>query len=350
MTGSIRNPMHLERPIKVTISFTHSCNLNCRHCYADCTGSRAAAGELSKDEWLAFIDDLLDNDVIALLFEGGEPFHRPDFLDVVRHCARRFMTRIRTNGTLVTPEVARELRRIGVGTVLVDVMGARAETHDFLTGVPGSFGRAVAGVRALLDAGVPTQMLLILNRHNVAELQDWLDLAHALGLARAGVLRLYPIGRVKRRWSEMALSLDEMMGALGALRVPAGLTLMQSWHPNDGNCCWQMAAVNAYGDSIGCTYLRELVHYGNIRQTPFLDTWWHPLYRELRAGRVTRACPSCSDSQGSCGGCRSTAFAFHGRWDAPDPFDVTLNDGVDLRALPDWMLQAKPRPPDTSGA
>jgi radical SAM protein with 4Fe4S-binding SPASM domain len=349
MKGAIRNPMHLETPLKVTISFTHSCNLDCRHCYADCTAT-PSEDELSLDEWIAFLDELFDNDVIALLFEGGEPFNRPDFLKVVRHCGRRFMTRIRTNGTLVTPELARELRWVGVGTVLVDVMGACARTHDLLTGTPGSFERALAGVRALLEAGVPTQMLLILNRQNVAELQDWVDLAHALGVPRVGVLRLYPIGRVKGHWSEMALSLDEMMRALEALRVPAGLTLMQSWHPNDGNCCWQMAAVDARGNSIGCTYLRELVHYGNIRETPFLDTWDHPLYRELRAGRVTDSCRSCSESQGSCGGCRSTAFAFHGRWDAPDPFDVTLNDGVDLRALPDWMLQAKPRPPDTTGA
>jgi len=349
MTAAICNPMHLETPVKVTISFTHSCNLDCRHCYASCTRAPAPR-ELTTAEWLAFIDYLYENDVIALLFEGGEPFHRPDFMDVVRHCARRFMVRIRTNGTLLTPALARELRQAGVGTVLVDVMGARAATHDLLTGVPGSFERALAGVRALLEAGVPTQLLLILNRHNVAEVQDWLALAHALGIRRVAILRLYPIGRVKARWREMALSLDEMTAALDALAVPEGLTLMHSWHPNDGNCCWQMAAVNAYGDSIGCTYLRELVHYGSIRTMPFLETWRHPLYRELRAGRVDQACPSCSDSQGSCGGCRSTAFAFHGRWDAPDPFDVTLNQGTDLRALPSWMLSAGPRPPGPAGS
>jgi len=349
MTSSIRNPMQLESPIKVTISFTHTCNLDCRHCYAACT-REPSSRELSTDEWLAFIDYLYDYDVIALLFEGGEPFHRPDFMDVVRHCARRFMVRIRTNGTLVTPDLARDLRQAGVGTVLVDVMGAQAATHDLLTGVPGSFGRALAGVRALLDAGVPTQLLLILNRHNVAQAQDWLELAHALGVRRAGILRLYPIGRVKARWREMALSLDEMMTALGGLKVPHGLTLMQSWHPHDGNCCWQMAAVNAYGDSIGCSYLRELVHYGSIREVPFLETWTHPLYRELRAGRVEKACSSCTDSQASCGGCRATAFAFHGRWDAPDPFDAALNEGTDLRALPSWMLSACPRPPATAGS
>jgi radical SAM protein with 4Fe4S-binding SPASM domain len=136
------------------------------------------------------------------------------------------------------------------------------------------------------------------------------------------------------------------MAVLQGLRPPHGLKVMQSWHPNDGNCCWQMAAVNAWGDSIGCSYLREFVNYGNITETDFTSTWNHPLYRELRAGRVETSCGSCASREGSHGGCRSTAYAFHGRWSAPDPFDVDINHGVDLRDLPQWMLQARPRPPD----
>ena len=111
-----------------------------------------------------------------------------------------------------------------------------------------------------------------------------------------------------------------------------------------------MAAINAYGDSIGCSYLREYVNYGNVLEVPFLETWDHPLCRQLRAGRVTKSCPDCSRSQGSLGGCRSTAFAFHGDFDAPDPFDLVLNDGVDLRDLPDGLLRAGPgrsSPPGT---
>src|SRR3546814_9511991 len=100
-----------------------------------------------------------------------------------------------------------------------------------------------------------------------------------------------------------------------------------------------MAAVDPFGRSIGCSYLREFVDYGDVREDGILPTWDHPLYRELRAGEVERSCGTCAGTQGSHGGCRSTAYAFHRRWGAPDPFDVTLSDGVDLRVLPDWLLQ-----------
>jgi radical SAM protein with 4Fe4S-binding SPASM domain len=134
--------------------------------------------------------------------------------------------------------------------------------------------------------------------------------------------------------------LEEQQSVLAAVRVPDGFKIMQSWHPNDRNCCWQAAAVTATGDSVGCMYLREYVDFGNIRATPLLDTWRNnELYRSLREGEVESSCPSCHDKDGTHGGCRSTAYAFHGRFDAPDPFCSHLNDGVDLRVLPQRLLQ-----------
>jgi radical SAM protein with 4Fe4S-binding SPASM domain len=329
-----RGSPRLERPIKVTISFTHSCNLACRVCYAQCT-AQASSRELSGEAWLGVIDELLDAGVISIMFEGGEPLHRADFPMVLRHCAPGAMTRLRTNATLVDASMAAELKAAGLGDALVDLLGARPETHDALTGVPGSHARTLAGVRALRAAAVPVTVLVIMNRRNVGELQELLGLAHGLGAESVGVLRPYPLGRMRENWGEFSLSLADMTAAIDALAPPPGLRLMQSWHPNDANCCWQMAAVNAFGDSIGCTYLREYVNYGNLLEMPFLTTWDDPLYRTLRAGKVEHSCGECSHTQNSHGGCRSTAFAFHGRWDAPDPFDSGLNEGTNLHVLPD---------------
>jgi radical SAM protein with 4Fe4S-binding SPASM domain len=327
-----------REPPKISISITKTCNLRCAHCYGDCTPAPSPR-ELGRQEWLDFIDYLVAHDFIQLYIEGGEPFHRADFLDVLRHAAPRMMTLVRTHGTLIDKPMARTLKRIGVGRVFVDVMAARAETHDALTGVPGSFEKSCAAVRHLAAAGVKADMLIILHRKNAGEINDYLKLARDLGALRVGLLRLYPLGRAKRLWSELALSLDEQMAVIGALDPPPGLQVMQSWHPQDRNCCWQAATVDAFGNSIGCTYLREYVNFGNIRDTPFLDTWHnHPLYRQLRSGAVEQSCSGCHGKEHTRGGCRSTAYAFHGRWDAPDPFCTTLNQGVDLRVLPGRLL------------
>lgn len=339
-----------ETPPKITLSITNTCNLACAHCYGDCTPTPSPR-ELTTAEVLAFIDYLVANDFIQIYIEGGEPQLRPDFERILAHCGRRLMTLVRTHGTLMTAAVARAWRRHGVGRAYVDIMGACAATHERLSGVAGSFERSCAAVRHLVAAGVETDVLIIMNRHNVGELNAYLQLALSLGATRAGILRLYPLGRAKRRWRELALSAQEQDDAIAGLDPPAGLGVMQSWHPRDRNCCWQAAAVSPFGDSIGCMYLREYVNHGNIRDMPFLDTWHHaPLYRTLREGKVEGDCNGCHARSHTRGGCRSTAYAFHGRFDAPDPFCTTQNRRVDLRVLPERLLREDTGPADATGA
>ena len=327
------NPQ-LSAPIKTTLSITNSCNLDCVYCYSNCT-READAKELTTEEWKRLIDELIEAGVIQFYIEGGEPLGRPDIFEILRHCQRRAMTWVRTNGTLVTAKMARALKDAGVSTVLVDVHGANPDTHDKVVGHPGSYERTLEGARQVVDAGLPLILLLVLNRYNYRELQDYVDLARDVGAMRVGILRLYPLGRARERWDDLALSIEEMMESIRAIKVPEGLGLMQSWHPNDGNCCYQLSAVNAVGDSIGCSYLRDFVNYGNVRDMPFMETWNHPLWRRLRSGDVRGGCSTCQSTQGSRGGCRSTAFAFTGEWDAEDPFCETTNQGIDLRVLPE---------------
>jgi radical SAM protein with 4Fe4S-binding SPASM domain len=249
------------------------------------------------------------------------------------------MTLLRTHGNLIDASTADRLKAMGVGRVLIDLMGAEPATHDWYTGVPGSFEAACAGARRCVASGLSTDVLVILTRQTAPQLNAVLQLAADLGAQRVGVLRLYPLGRAKHIWTEIAPSLQEQIATIRSLRPPPGLTLMQSWHPNNRNCCWQAAAVNAFGHAIGCMYLREYVDFGRVGSVRYLDLWRHnPLYRDLRAGNVERGCAECSATQGSAGGCRAAAYAFHGRWTAPDPFDEFLNDGVDLRALPERIL------------
>ncbi len=333
-----------ETPPLVALSYTESCNLDCRHCYANCS-RQPKPDELTTEEWVRIVDQLISDGVIQFYIEGGEPLWRPDFPAILERAARRAMTLVRTNGTLIDHAMAQRLRDAGVGRVLVDLMGATAETHEWFTRTPASFERSCDAVLHLRAAGIAVDVLTILNRRTAPELPALARLAGDLGAQRLGILRFYPIGRARALWPELALSLPEMMSAIETLDPPPGLRVMQSWHPADRNCCWQSACISARGDSIGCAYLREFVNFGNVRTTTLVDTWRNdPLYRQLRAGKVEPHCPDCTAKEGTRGGCRAAAYAFHGRWDAPDPFCTTLNDGVDLRVLPEWLAHQDPGP------
>lgn len=327
------NPV-LNTPPKISVGITEGCPLRCRHCYADCHNA-PKPDELSSERWAALLTDLAGRGVVQVYFEGGEPLLKPGFTDVLRQIAPLMMTLVRTHGCGVTAESAQELAEIGLGRVLVDIMGSDSVTHDAHTGIPGSFENTCDAIRHFVNAGIDSDALVILTRQTAPQLSRIAALVAGLGAKRLGVLRLYPLGRARRAWAEMALSLPEQTAALASIAVPPGLRIMQSWHPNDHNCCWQAAAINAFGRAIGCMYLREYVDYGDATTTPLDEIWRsNPLYRTLRSGDVEATCHDCSSSQGSHGGCRSTAYAWHGRWTAPDPFDRGLNGGIDLTRLP----------------
>ena len=79
------------------------------------------------------------------LISGGEPMLRPDFVDIFDMITRRSLSySLNTNGTLITPAIARLLRR--KGAKMVALYGATAEIHDHITRTPGSFAADHAGI------------------------------------------------------------------------------------------------------------------------------------------------------------------------------------------------------------
>ncbi|MEO1191213.1 MAG: radical SAM protein [Pseudomonadota bacterium] len=330
----LANESQLESPVKLTVCVTETCNLDCAFCYADCHRPDKPA-ELELETWRRVLRTSSDEGIIAFYFEGGEPFLRPGFDALLAELAERAFVMVRTNATLIDQARARRLRDGGVGEIFVDLWGATAETHDAMTGTPGSFERTLAGLDHLVAAGVRVKLLYVLTRINVAETAA----AAALAAERVpggaiAFLRLYPLGRARREWERLSLPLDAQMQALEAAAAVEGARVIHSWHPNNHNCCWQMAAIRADGRSIGCAYLRDYVDFGSILDHGLLETWQHPTHKSLRSGAVEASCGACAASQGSHGGCRAAAYAFHGRFTAPDPYDTVLNDGLDLTQLP----------------
>lgn len=325
--------LQLHQPLKSWFQVTQACNLKCKQCYGDCEETQAP-GELTATEFRQLIDQMSEAGVIELLVEGGEPLQRQDVLEILSYAAPKMLVRLRTNGTLIDHRMIERIKGAGIAHVCVDFMGASDAVHDWHVGVPGAFQRSLTGLRTSLEAGLNTVALIIMTRRNVDELQDFIDLMVAEGIRRVGILRLYPLGRARRSWKELALPLSEQMAALDRLVIPDELYLMRSWHPKDANCCWQSSGVDARGRSVGCSYLRDFVDYGNVREMPYLETWNHPLYVRLRGRDVDDHCPECASTQGSPGGCRSTAFAFTGNWSAPDPFCTHTNNGIDTSRLP----------------
>ncbi len=83
---------------------------------------------------------------------GGEPMLRPDFPEIFDYLTKKAVSyTLNTNGTLITPAIARLLKR--KGSKLVALYGATPEVHDHITRTPGSFAAMMRGSAYLKEAG-----------------------------------------------------------------------------------------------------------------------------------------------------------------------------------------------------
>ena len=115
-------------------------------------------GELTTAEALSVIDDLADMGVPLILFTGGEPLLREDIWDLARHAKKRgIKMALSTNGTLITPEIARRIKDSGIEYAGISLDGAQALTHDRFRNSPGAFERTVAAFASCQEGRAPVR-------------------------------------------------------------------------------------------------------------------------------------------------------------------------------------------------
>ena len=192
-----------------------SCNLACRHCWIEPDfRPDARNGRFLEFEYLRkAVTEAKPLGLRSVKLTGGEPMLHPRFREIVEWLDSEGMPIIiETNGTLVDDEMARFLKsRPAMNFISVSLDGARAETHEELRGVPGSYERAVGGIKALAAAGFRPQMICTLHTGNVAEIDDILDLAGLLGCGSVKFNHIQRIGRGERLAQERGLTIETII-------------------------------------------------------------------------------------------------------------------------------------------
>ena len=178
----------------VVWNMTRTCNLECRHCYMSADGN-AHNDELTTDEAKAFIDNLADFNVPALLLSGGEPLLRPDVFELASYASERGVRpTLSTNGTLITEEAARRIKEAGITYVGVSLDGL-SDVNDYFRRHDGAYDAAMRGIRNCVAAGQRVGLRFTINEHNILELDKIFDFIERENIERACFYHLVYAGR-----------------------------------------------------------------------------------------------------------------------------------------------------------
>ncbi len=163
------------------LELTSRCNLNCFFCYNDLN---LKGVPLSKEEYFRFFEDLRDMQVLNLSLSGGEPLAHPDFFALGAKARELgFVVRIKSNGHAIRGALARRIKEeIDPFIIETSLHGARPETHDRQTRVPGSFQRLMTNLDEMAALGLRVKLNSTLTAWNEDELEEMLSLADSRGL------------------------------------------------------------------------------------------------------------------------------------------------------------------------
>lgn len=323
------------------IEITTECNLRCKTCYMSAPEEKLSLTFEQFDTIMGKTRELvafLKADGIWLTMTGGEPLVNADFYRIVESLPDygvRGMALV-TNGTLITPEVARRLEELHVTEVMVSLDGAVAETNDIIRG-KGTFKKAMEGIHALRSTDLFVGATLTLTKYNIAEIEAYVALCFEEGLNYAWVNP--PVNTGRFPLFELAVEyrdhveLMKKVQYLDTKYFKYGFTVyynvpyysltdpISPFVDLNTACPWGRSnlTLKTNGDVLPCLYSRDL-RLGNVFTDSLVDLYNHPVLVNFRnLSSLEEPCKSCKYTW-FCGGCRARTFYLTGDWMTRDPW------------------------------
>ncbi len=180
----------IPRPEKVFLELTTECGVGCVECRNAGVTEHESIDTL---EWKDIIDDLSGYGVPSVVFTGGDPVLRQDLLELVFYASFQDMkVIIETNGTNISPAMAKSLKKAGVSRVDFSIDGSNAEKHDTSRGVEGFFTKALSGFQILRDEDIHTGFNTSVTSRNSDDLKSIIELAERLGARILNIFLMLP--------------------------------------------------------------------------------------------------------------------------------------------------------------
>jgi len=327
----------LRLPREGWIDLTYRCNNHCRHCWLQLpVNDKDKERELSFNEIRQIADEARQVGCNHWSISGGEPMLRSDFSDIFDYLTHRASNySLNTNGTLITPALAKLLTRNG--NKMVAIYGADADVHDKITRSPGSFEACIRGCAYLKEVGASFTVQLIPMRDNYHQLDEMIDLAKSLSSSyRIGAAWLYLSAKrqpqrnreiIRQRLSpEEVVAIDPARPVLenyimsnGKLQPNYSATLGE-WLKQSCIMKGRQFHIDPYGGMSFCSFMKDPSLRFSLKEWSF-----HKIWNELipscnlqnhNQDEYADNCGSCNQRE-TCHWCPAYAYLEKGRLSAP---------------------------------
>ncbi|PTD93697.1 radical SAM protein [archaeon SCG-AAA382B04] len=189
----------LRNEIKARLLNKHSpqaVSLNISECTLECDECNILEGKrLETDLVKNFIEGVQDLGAFSIGFAEGEPLLRDDIFDLIEHVDKqKSVVSVFTPGTKLDREVASELKKRDVYSIVTGIKSPIPEEHDEARGVEGAFEMAISGMEAALE----NDLLVSMHTHakprlvRSGKLEKIYELAKEVGVDELSIWESHP--------------------------------------------------------------------------------------------------------------------------------------------------------------
>lgn len=306
-------------PNRMDLSLTYNCNNKCAHCYLpDGVSSKDyPKKELTTEEWKKVIAKLWRAGIPQIIFTGGECTLRKDLVELVKF-SEKFVTGIITNGTNITYELARDLKKAELDWIQITLESHRRLVHDKMQGRSGSWVETMKGINYCIKAGIQTSINLTITQQNKKDLKGIIDLAKNYDIPIVSANAIINSGKGVEQKEKVGVSEEELKELLVETNnyakkkgiqfnwfLPTCYKNLDPIKLGFGQRCCSACNINMMieptGDIIPCQSWTQL-KLGNMFRDNWKDIWNHPEAKKIRSfGYAPKKCGGCTHFE-LCGG------------------------------------------------
>ena len=277
-------------------------------------------------------------EVGSISLSGGEPLLLPRLFDLILKA--RFagsQVHLLTNGTQLTDDTIGFCRDLGVEMIQIPILAQNAELHDSITGLTGSWQRAVTAARKISQWDSSRLIpVFILNALNIDQTLPTLELYRDMGVKQIMFNRFNVGGLGIQHWRELRLTTQQLQNTFAAV---SRFMVENDMTANSGVCSpicildpkrypgirfaycntdisHRPITVNYRGDVRYCNHSPKVL--GNIHDKP-IDKILTEATASGYFDSVPKACAKCNLWNRCRGGCRAASEQLYGRFDLADP-------------------------------
>ena len=304
------------------------CNLKCLHCYQENHKYINLPYEnlvLIYDQYKELLTKLKMKGHINIT--GGEPLCNPHLfklLDLIKSDSTLISFSILTNGTLLTPEIAKKIKSYNPYYVQVSLEGGK-KTNDYIRG-KGTYKKIAEGIKCLKKEDIFTSISFTATKLNYKEFPKVVKYARKLNVDNVWSDRYIPLGDSIDK--ELMMNYEETREYLKIMNCERDkLMRMKNNHTTISMyraLQFQMTNDFAYGCTAGDTLLtvmengdlvpcrRMPIVVGNLLKDNMYKLYKNnKILKELRKNTIPDDCKDCEHASMCHGGLKCLTYALY---------------------------------------